>query len=139
VREPAGSDTTVRRAFQIYLYAVCFVTVIVVLFAGSQSVYALVRVAAPGTTAPSTGEASFEFRGGGDRSFDLERFRRAADTTTERNEGKLQLIQNGILLALALVIFLIHWGRAARLRAELERSVSPSMEPAAATPSSPGE
>lgn len=136
MREPAGSDTTVRRAFQIYLYAVCFVTVIVVLFAASQSIYALVRVAAPGTTALSGDVSSFEFRGGGDPSFDLEQFRRAADTTTERNEGKLQLIQNGILLALALVIFLIHWSRAARLRAELERSTSPSMEPAAAPPPS---
>lgn len=129
MREPARPDVTVRRAFQIYLYAVCFVTVIVVLFAGSQAIYALVRVAAPGTTAPSSGGPPFILRGGGNGSFGFEQSgRAAADTTTERNEGKLQLIQNGILLVLALGIFLFHWDRANALRAELERSTAPPEE-----------
>ncbi len=125
MRDSARTDVTVRRAFQVYLYAVCFVTVIVVLFAGSQAIYALVRVAAPGTTAPSSG-GPVVLRGSGSGSFEFEQPSRIAeDTTTERNEGKLQLIQNGILLVLALGIFLFHWNRATTLRAELERATAP--------------
>jgi hypothetical protein len=127
VPETAGSEATVRRAFQIYLYAVCFVTIVVVLFAGSQAIYALVRVAAPATTAPSSGESRLILRGGGSGPFDYPASGRStADTRTERNEGKLQLIQNGILLVLALGIFLFHWTRASKLRAELERSTAAS-------------
>ena len=139
MREPARPDVTVRRSFQIYLYAVCFVTVIVVLFAGSQAIYALVRVAAPGTTAPSLGAPRVTLRGGGSGSFGFTESSRAdADTTTERNEGKSQLIQNGILLALALGIFLFHWNRATALRAELERATAPSEEAAMQPEPPPG-
>jgi len=130
VREPARPDVTVRRAFQIYLYAVCFVTVIVVLFAGSQAIYALVRVAAPGTTAPSSGAPHIILRGGESESFGLfgQSGLVASGRRTERNEGKLQLIQNGILLVLALGIFLFHWSRATALRAALERATGPAEE-----------
>jgi len=95
-------DVTVRRAYQIYLYAVCFVTVLVVLFTFSEAVYSLVRIIAPGTTGP-----------GGSLS------------GPERDQGVAGLIRNLILGGAALGIFAFHWARSVDAREELEHATTP--------------
>jgi hypothetical protein len=101
-------DVTVRRAYQIYLYSVCFVTIIVVLFAGGLAVYGLTKVLIPGALSE-----------GGHNVI--------------RKQGAAEMLQSGILAAVAFVIFIQHWRRAADVRAELERALltpPPSPEPA---------
>jgi hypothetical protein len=98
-----SQDVTVRRAYQIYLYAVCFVTVLVALFTAAEAVYSLVRIIAPGTTA-----------GGGSLS------------GSERDAGVAGLIRNVILGGAAAAIFAFHWGKSIEARAELDRATTPS-------------
>jgi hypothetical protein len=113
------AEAPVRRAYQIYLYAVCFVAVIVLLFAGAQALFGIVRVALPDQTAAQHGY----FETGAPElqtQFD--------PVDQERKQGVVQLVENGIVAALAAGLFAFHWRRASRLRAELEVVASPSAE-----------
>ena len=100
-------EVVVRRAYQIYLYAVCFVTIVVVLFAAAEAVYGLVRIIIPGTTGGGTDFSTF--RGAG----------------SERDQGVAALIRNLILGGAAAAIFVFHWKRSGEARAELERAMTP--------------
>jgi hypothetical protein len=121
----------VRRAYQIYLYAVCFVTVLVALFAAAESAYGLFRVIAPDTTAAEFGgPISF----GEDESPQLvfTGLRRSG----ERRRGTSQLIQWGLVGAAAGLVFRHHQRQATALRAELEAlsgGSAPSETPAPGT------
>ena len=106
-------DVTVRRAYQIYLYAVCFVTILVVLFACADGIYSLVRIIAPGTTG-------------------------AGLSGNERDVGVAGLVRNLILGGAAAAIFAFHWGKAVEARAELERALAPAEpEPEVEDPPAP--
>lgn len=114
-------DVTVRRVYQVYLYAVCFVSVLVVLFAAAEAIYSVVRIVAPETTAGVAGAFSpFPGSSGGPADF-------------ERDQGTAELIQNLILGGLAFGIFVFHWKRAAEVRGELERITAAAPAPAPAT------
>ena len=91
--EKAGSlsEMTIRRSYQAYLYAVCFVAVLIILVAGALAAFGIVRIAAPGATG----------YGG---------------TSAERDGGIVQLVSSGILALAAYVLFLLHWRRASALR-----------------------
>lgn len=116
MNDAAPTDATVRRSYQIYLYAVCFVTVLVLVFASASAVYGLVRIAAPGTTVSGSTFGFSEF-GGDERSL-----RMIEDV--ERDAGVAQLLQSGIIALAALAAFAWHWRRAQEVRAELERAGS---------------
>jgi len=92
--EAAGSlvDGPTRRSYPAYLYAVCFVAVLIVLVAGALALFGAVRIAAPGAT------------GFGPES-------------AERDEGIAQLVSSGLLALVAYGLFLFHWRRVSVLRA----------------------
>lgn len=105
-----------RHVYQVYVYAVCFVTVLILLFTAASFVYAIVRIAAPGTTAQGGfGGLSF-FRAFGDA------FGSGFASEGERDRGIVQLIQSGILGIGAGALFYVHWGWANRLRTEEDRA-----------------
>jgi hypothetical protein len=83
----------IRRSYQVYLYAVCFVAVLVTLVAGALAIFGLVRIVAPGAT--GFGSAS-----------------------AERRQGIVQLASSGLLALAAYVLFRIHWRRAYELGGE---------------------
>jgi hypothetical protein len=113
------AEAPVRRAYQVYLYVVCFVSVLVVLFAGARALFGVVRIVLPEQTAAEPG-VFFEGPFPGEQlpgelgpvQFDPVDF--------ERRRGVAELLENGILTGLAAGLFVFHWRRAARLRAELE-------------------
>ncbi len=107
--EPGFVEGPVRRSYQSYLYAVCFVGVVVLLAAGPSALYGLARVITPGTT-----------------GFEVAR-------DVERNRGMTQLVTSGLLAAAAFGIFAFHWRHAGRLRPGVEAASSPS-EPATGSP-----
>lgn len=107
-------EVTVRRAYQIYLYAVCFVAVLVMLFTVAEAAYSIVRIASPTTTAGSSAPEFFGGSGELTYSSGLE--------DVERKRGTASFVQNVILGALAFGIFSFHWRRAADVRVELERA-----------------
>ena len=104
--EPERTDVTVRRTYQVYLYSVCFVSVIVLLFSGGIALYGFFKVILPGALSEGSHESI-------------------------RRQGAAQLVQAGIFALVALVIFYGHWTRAAEARAELERVTSRAIEPPA--------
>lgn len=107
------TEAPVRRAYQIYLYAVCFVAVIVLLFAGAQALFGVVRLALPEQTAAELGYyGPYPEEQGFGPGFD--------PIDQERKRGVAQLLQNGIIAGLAAGLFSFHWRRARRLREELE-------------------
>lgn len=113
------AEAPVRRAYQIYLYAVCFVAVIVLLFAGAQALFGVVRIVLPDQTAAEHGY----FAAG------VPEFETAFDPTEqERKQGVAQLLENGIVAGLAGGLFAFHWRRAKRLREELEGVPAPRAE-----------
>jgi hypothetical protein len=91
IHEPGFAEGPARRAYQVYVYVVCFVGVLIVLVAGSLAAFGLVRIIAPGTT-----------------GFEGARF--------ERDDGIRQLATNGFLAIAAAAILRWHWLRAAALR-----------------------
>lgn len=114
------AEAPVRRAYQIYLYAVCFVAVIVLLFAGAQALFGVVRIALPEQTASEHGFVDYIDGGEVPPVFD--------PVDQERKQGIVDLIQNGIVAGLAAGLFVFHWRRASRLREELEGSGPPTAE-----------
>ena len=113
------AEAPVRRAYQIYLYAVCFVTVLVLLFTGAQALFGVVRIALPDQTAAE--HAYFETG--------APEFQTGLDPIDqERKRGVVQLLENGIVAGLAGGLFAFHWARARHLREELEGLSVPSAE-----------
>jgi hypothetical protein len=113
------AETPVRRAYQIYLYAVCFVAVIVLLFAGALALFGVVRIAFPEQT---VAEHGYFIPVPGEPSPQVD------PIDQERKQGVVDLIQNGIVAGLAGGLFAFHWQRARRLRDELEGTSLPSAE-----------
>jgi hypothetical protein len=113
------AEAPVRRAYQIYLYSVCLVSVIVLLFAGAMALFGVVRIVLPGQT---YAEQSYYVGvpGDGGPRFDPVEY--------ERRQGVVDLIRNGIVAGLAAGLFAFHWRRASRLRQELEGSAPPTAE-----------
>lgn len=85
------TEVPIRRSYQVYLYTVCFVAVLVSLVAGALAVFGIVRIAAPGVV--GFGSAS-----------------------AERNNGIVQLASSGLLALAAFGLFRIHWRRASAMR-----------------------
>lgn len=106
-------ERPVRRAYHVYLYAVCLATVIVLLFSTASALFGVVRIAAPGTT--SRAGTVFGFGGPffGDDGVTV-------DADAERDAGLVQLIESGILALVAGGLFALHWTRAERLRRRME-------------------
>jgi hypothetical protein len=94
----------VRRTYTVYLYAVCLVSVLIVLGAGSAALYALVRIAFPGVTG---------FEGGG----------------VERAEGIRQLASGGFAALVGGGLFAFHWKRAQALTRGQARAPEPPPGP----------
>lgn len=105
-----------RHVYQVYVYAVCFVTVLILLFTTAGFVYAIVRIAAPGTTAQA-GPGGFSFFGAFANAFGS-----GFGSEGERDRGIVQLVQSGILGIGAGALFYIHWGWANRLRSQDDRT-----------------
>lgn len=113
------AEAPVRRAYQIYLYAVCFVSVIVLLFAGAQALFGVVRIALPEQTAAEHGYYG---------PFTEEQVPGFDPIDQERKQGIVDLLQNGIVAGLAAGLFAFHWRRAKRVREELEGMTAPQAE-----------
>ncbi len=96
--------TDTDRAYRIYLYAACLISVLLLLFASASALYAVVRIAVPATTAKAT--SSISLIGGSSGS---------AREDDERDRGLAQLIQSGILALVAGGVFAFHWTRAEAL------------------------
>jgi hypothetical protein len=129
--EQVRPEVTVRRAYQVYLYAVCFVAVFILLFGAATSVYGLVKIAAPETT------GGF---GGARVSFGDEGFRTEVGglREAERDRGLAQFLEGAIFAGLAFAVFRFHWQRSGQLRADLDRITAPPPPPLpAAEPEAP--
>lgn len=107
-------EAPVRRTYQVYLYAVCFVAIIVFLIGAASGLFGLVRIAFPDQTAqdiPSTFVSEEE----------LSVFTPVEGATDpERRRGVVQFLENGILAGLAAGVFVYHWRQAGRIREDLE-------------------
>lgn len=107
----ADESRTVRRAYTVYVYAVSFVAVLVLLFTISSVLFSIVRIAFPDTTAHSGFPfGGFPIFGGLSGGF--------AGDDAERDAGVVQLVQNGLLALVAGGVLFVHrrWGN--ELRAE---------------------
>lgn len=97
----------VRRAYQVYLYVVCFVGLVTLVVATALLLFGVVRAAVPGESIghfgapPGAVPADEELR-------------------LLRREGLVQVAENAVLVLSAGVVFTVHWRRAGRLRQELE-------------------
>jgi hypothetical protein len=86
-KEPAFAEGPARRAFQAYLYAVCFVSVLTALGAAAAASIGLVNLIAP--------ETAGEF---------------------ERNSGIRQFVTGAFLVLASSAVFRFHWRRASAFR-----------------------
>jgi hypothetical protein len=86
VQDPGFVEGPARRAYQVYLYAVCFIAILTTLVAGVVAAYGLFRIVAPGTSG-------------------------SGPVSLERNGGGAQLVTTGMLALGAYAIFAFHWGR----------------------------
>ena len=107
-------ETPVRRSYLVYLYAVCLVSVLILLYAGAAGLFGGVRILVPEQTVAEQGSVT----GPGNRP--IEQPPDAVEQ--ERRRGVGELIQNAIFCVLAGLLFVLHWRRAARLRRELQRT-----------------
>ena len=105
INEPGFAEGPARRAYQVYLYTVCFVSVLVVLVAGALASFALVRMIAPGTT-----EAG-------------------APARFERDEGIRQFATTAFLALASAAIFRFHWRRASAFRTPPPEAPRPEVAP----------
>lgn len=85
VNETSFSGSPAERTFMNYLYAVCFVAVLVALATGAAFLFAAFRAIAPGVTSSGPG------------------------LDPERNDALVQLLSSGVLGAVALFIFRNKW------------------------------
>jgi hypothetical protein len=115
-RKKPVTETPVRRVYQVYLYAVCLVAVLVFLFAASLALFGLVRVALPDQTA-----AEGQFLPGPVP----EEIVSTGSVDVERKQGLAQFLNNAILSGIAGLVFRLHWRRAGTLRAGLEEAGEP--------------
>ncbi|MFN2544177.1 MAG: DUF5671 domain-containing protein, partial [Actinomycetota bacterium] len=92
VAEPEFNRAPGRRTYQVYLHAVSFTAVVILVFAGAAALYGLFRVIAPGYSA------------------------QLAARSTERNAGVAQLVSAGVLAIGSYLIFRYHWHRTRTLR-----------------------
>jgi hypothetical protein len=107
-------EAPVRRAYQVYLYTVCFVAVLVFLFAASLALFGVVRIAFP----EQTGSTGVFGQGlGGSLTTGIEE--------AEQKQGFAQLIENAILAGIAGLVFGLHWRRAGTVRDSLEEAGEP--------------
>ncbi len=104
----------VRRAYQVYLYTVSFVAVLVFLFAAYLALFGVVRIAFPEQTG---GAGVFGQEFGGTLTAGIEE--------GEQKQGFAQLIENAILAGIAGLLFGLHWRRAGTLRDSLEEAGEP--------------
>jgi chromate transport protein ChrA len=88
--EPQFLESAAVRAFSTYMYAMCFVTLLLLVGAAIAAFYGLFRVVAPGTTG-------------------------LGDPAIERDGGIVQLVTAGTLALASLFVFRDHWGRTSRL------------------------
>jgi hypothetical protein len=91
IGEPGFAEGPARRTYQVYLYAVCFVSILALLAAGALAAFGLFRIIAPGTT---------DIGGGG----------------FERDRGVSQFATNVFLALATSWIFVVHWRRTASFR-----------------------
>jgi hypothetical protein len=108
--------TDTGRAFRIYLYAACLISMLLLLFSVASALYAVVRIAAPGTTGSTTRAISFT----------TDSRTAKVDEDAERDKGTAQLIQSGILALVAGGVFAFHWTQAGRLETEAARPALPA-------------
>ena len=101
--EATPSENAARTTYLVYLYAVCFVTILAGLTAAAVALFALLRVIAPGVF------------GGGD--------------LFARNKGLRQLVPTGFLTVASALIFAFHWRRAAAVRIAPETTLPPEAAP----------
>jgi hypothetical protein len=109
VAETGFAEGPSRRAYQGYLYAACFVGVLIVLGAGVAAALGLSRIIAPGTM--GFGPAG-----------------------SVRKDGIVDLVSMGILAAGAYAIFWFHWGRAEAFRRPPPEGDTAQVEPAGPMP-----
>ena len=105
VNESGFGEGPARRAYQVYLYTVCFVSVLTVMVAGVVTAFGLVRIIAPGATGL---DVSQEF---------------------ERDEGIKQFVIGTYLVAAATGIFAFHWRRASAFRTPPPEEPRPEVAP----------
>jgi len=100
-----------RYVYTIYLYAVCLAAVLVLLFSAASAIYAIVRIAAPGTTA----RGAF---GGGVMSVigSISEVFGHHGASSERDRGIVQLVHSGVLAIGAGLLFWFHWRWADNVR-----------------------
>jgi hypothetical protein len=95
-----------RRTYQVYLHAVTFVAMVILLFATAAALYGVARIIAPGTTGPSGGSSTFE-----------------------RDAGITQAVTAGILALGAYAIAWYHWMRTRTLQEKISRPPRPGEPP----------
>ena len=105
INEQGFVEGPARRAYQVYLYTVCFVSVLTLLVAGAVAAYGLVRIIAPGTTGIGR-LGSFE-----------------------RDEGIRQFVTGAFLTLATSAIFRFHWQRAAAFRTPPPEEPRPEAAP----------
>jgi hypothetical protein len=106
VEEPGFAGSGAERMYRTYLYAVCFVAVLIVVGAAVSAVYGVFRALGPGVFAPSALHA--------------------------RKSGVAELLSGAILAGLAAIVFATHWQRAAPFRPVAPRAgPAPEAEPIA--------
>ncbi len=105
INEPGFVEGPARRAYQVYLYSVCFVSVLIVLVAGGLAAFALVRMIAPGTTGVG------------------------APAPFERDEGIRQFATTAFLALASAAIFRFHWRRASAFRTPPPEEPRPEAAP----------
>ena len=106
------AETPVRRSYLVYLYAVCLLSVLIVLYAGAAGLFGGVRILVPEQTVAEQGAVT------GPGGSPIEQPADAVEQ--ERRRGVADLAQNAVVSVLAGVVFAVHWRRATRLRGELQ-------------------
>ena len=105
INEPGFAQGPARRAYQVYLYAVCFVSVLTVMIAAVIAAFGLVRIIAPGTTDIDLGHGF------------------------ERDEGIKQFVIGAYLTIAASGLFVFHWRRTTPFRSPPPEEPRPEVAP----------
>jgi hypothetical protein len=105
----------------VYLYLVCLITLVLVIFATVSAVRNTVQLLYPGPS-PFAFEPAFGPDGKVELSPAEEKRREDAHREAERRSAVLGLVGAGTMLAIAAPAYLYHWRR---VQAELGRTVAP--------------